>query len=204
MTFETKNERNDETTDVWETLLARRLADDLDAFLETASDETFLFAEETNAPRRVKRNGKTPRFKKLATVAASLTVLCGVASTKLFYVASPTANVVETPPENDETSLLAWGVETLGESEWPRRLETRLISADVFGIYAASETESEAAKEASAERFAVAEVKAGGSQSGAAETESSEWLSLETLSDVAEMEPLKYEPFIQAVAASLR
>ncbi len=52
MTFETKNERNDETTDVWETLLARRLADDLDAFLETASDETFLFAEETNASRR--------------------------------------------------------------------------------------------------------------------------------------------------------
>lgn len=201
MTLERINERNDETSDGWEALLTRRLTDDLDAFLENASDETFLFAEETASPRRASRNVKRPLFKALATVAASSTILVGVAAAVRFYVASPTkSDVVETTLKNDETSLLAWSVATLSDAEWSRYIETRLTNADVFGLYAATETEA-----ASTERLGVADKKeADVEENAATESESSEWLSVKSLNDVARLEPLKYEPFLQAVAASFQ
>lgn len=201
MTLERINERNDETSDGWEALLTRRLTDDLDAFLENASDETFLFAEETASPRRASRNVKRPLFKALATVAASSAILVGVASAVRLYVASPTkSDVVETTLKNDEASLLAWSVATLSDAEWSRHIETRLTNADVFGLYAATETEA-----ASTERLGVADKKeADVKENDATESESSEWLSVKSLSDVARLEPLKYEPFLQAVAASFQ
>ncbi|MBR2005974.1 MAG: hypothetical protein IJ991_17560 [Thermoguttaceae bacterium] len=203
MTLETKNERNDETTDVWEALLTRRLADDLDAFLETASDETFLRVDETHLPRRQKRNVKRLRFKTLATVAASLAALVGVAATVRFYVAAPKPNVVETARKNGETSLLAWSVAIWDEAKWARLFENDFVNVDVLGLYASSEAENEAPEEASPELSAVAGGNAPTEES-AAESESSEWFSVETLSDVATSEPLKYEPFLQVVVASLR
>ena len=203
MTLETKNERNAETTDAWEQLLARRLADDLDAFLETASDETFLFGDETNAPRRVKRIVNALRFKTLATLCASLALLVGVAATARFYVAAPTENVVEPPLRNDEASLLAWSVSTLSDAGWSRDIEKRWANVAVFGDAASSEAEN--AEIESPERLAVADDgKTEVEGNDAPEPEANEWLSVETLNDVAMLEPLKYEPFLQAVAASVR
>ena len=203
MTFEMKNERNDETPDVWEALLTRRLADDLDAFLETASDETFFSAVETDLSRRARRNAKRLRFKTLATVAASLAVLVGVAATARFYVASPKANVVETASKDDETSLLAWSVATWNETEWTRRIETNLVNVDVLRLCAPSDAESESTEEPTPELAAIVDENAP-TKENATESASNEWFSVEKLSDVATSEPLKYEPFLQVVVASLR
>jgi hypothetical protein len=44
---------------------------------------------------------------------------------------------------------------------------------------------------------------ADGEEIETAENDSNEWFSVEKLTDVAVLEPLKYEPFLQAVAATL-
>ncbi len=203
MTFETKNKRNNETPDAWEARLTRRLADDLDAFLENADDETFLFAEETSASLLRTRRVKTRRFRTLATAAASLALFGCVAATARFYVATTPENAVKSTEANAETSLLAWSVATWDEAEWTRPLETRLANADVFGLYASAETKSESAEKASSELGAEVEDNAL-AEENVTESDSSEWLSVESLSDVATLEPLKYEPFLQAVVATLR
>lgn len=209
MARETKNKRNGAAADVGETLLTRRLADDLDAFLENADDETFLLTDEPNASSRRGRSVKSPRFKALAAIAASTALLCGVASTLRVYNASPVKeNFVETQRPSDEPSLVAWSVENWGDSEWARHVETQWTRADVFGFYAASSAEVANAEaneaEEAAERFAEVEKETVGQGSDAAEIESNDWFSVETLSGVAAREPLKYEPFLQVVVATLQ
>ena len=192
MALETKKDRNGETSDVWETFLTRRLADDLDAFLEETNDETFFFADETTSTRRTKEVGKRLFYKTLATVAASAAFLCVAVSTSRLYIASSQSeNGVESRIIDDEPSLLAWSVENLSEAPWARRLEATLTSADVWGLYAASTKETETTRTAADE------------ESDATEVEASEGVNVETLSRVAASEPLKYEPFLQAIAASL-
>ena len=197
MTFETKKERNGEAPDVWETTLTRRLADELDAFLEDSDDATFLFAEPTTAKPSIRRSGKRPRFKTLATVAAALALLVAVASTTRFYIASPkNENDVSVRAITAEPSLIAWSVESLSEAEWARRVETKLASADVFELYAALSAGNEGDEaRPDAEENALAEETS--------EVDSSEWFSVETLTDVATWEPLKYEPILQVVASLL-
>lgn len=200
MALEAKKERDDERAALWETALTRRLADDLDAFLEKSDDATFLFAAETIASRRESRSGKRPRFKALATVAASLALFLGVAAAVRFYTASPeTKGVAETRQTSDEQSLIAWSVESLSETEWARRVETRWASADVFELYSSLGTEDETAEETRL----VAEKNERDEAEGTVETASNEWFSVEKLADVAALEPLKYEPFLQTIAATL-
>ena len=204
MTRETEKKRNGETTDVWEAALTRRLADDLDAFLASADDETFLFVDETPATRRISRSDKRLRLNALATVAASLAILVGVAATTRVYIASPQTKIGDKASQsNDEPSLIAWSVESFNRADWARRVETKLTNSDVFGLGVSLETES--TKEG-AETAALAVVaEAGGSaEDGATEAVSNEWFSVGKFADVAALEPLKYEPFLQAVAASLR
>ena len=199
MRLEAKEKRKGEAN-AWETALARRLAEDLDAFLEEADAETFFFADETLAARRLGRIDKRRRFKTLATVAASFALLLGGATAIRFYFASPqTEKIVQTRPTGDEPSLIAWSVESLSETEWARRVEAKLASADVFELYASSWKENETAKETG---LAVA-ANESGEENEASEVESNEWFSVEKLADVAALEPLKYEPFLQAVVAAL-
>ena len=199
MKLEAKEKRKGETN-AWETALTRRLADDLDAFLEETDAETFFFADETPASRRTGRVDKRRRFKTLATVAASFAFFLGGAAAIRFYVAEPqTEKIVQTRPTDDDLSLIAWSVESLSETEWARRVEARLASADVFELYASSGAGSETAKETSL----AAETNESGEENESTEAESNEWFSVEKLADVAALEPLKYEPFLQAVVATL-
>ncbi|MBR4976217.1 MAG: hypothetical protein IKY61_04115, partial [Thermoguttaceae bacterium] len=95
-----------------------------------------------------------------------------------------------------EPSLIAWSVESLSEAEWARRVETKLASADVFELYAALSAGNEGDEtRPDAEENALAEETS--------EVDSSEWFSVETLTDVATWEPLKYEPLLQVVASLL-
>lgn len=201
MAFETKKDRSGDENDVWEALLTRRLANELDAFLEETDDETFLFAEETNAARRTNEtSGKRPRFKTLATVAASAAILCGAASTVRVYLTSPQReNVAELRQVDDEPSLLAWSVENLSEAQWTRHVEAKWESADFFELDADLGTDDKASEEA---RFDGRE-NAFAEESETAEDDTNEWFNVEKLADVASWRPLKYEPFLQAVAASL-
>ena len=198
MTLETKKDRNAETPDVWETLLTRRLSDDLDAFLEESADETFLFDDEGNAPSRTKRIGKSLRFKALATIAASAFLVVGVATTRLYVESPKPEEVAKSCQVGDEPSLLAWSVENLSETPWARQIETKLATANVFGLYAAPSEEPES------ERLAGIETNTSVEESETAESEANAWFSAETLSDVAAARPLKYEPFLQAVVATLQ
>ncbi len=193
MAFETKKDRSGDGNDVWEALLTRRLANELDAFLEKTDDETFLFVDETNSPRRINERGQRSRFKTWATVAASAVVFCCVASTARFYLAPlKTENIVAPRSFADETSLFAWSVENLSETSWARHVETKWANADFFELASATEKEEP-------ERLEDVDVEA-----DAAESAPNSWFNAETLIGVAESEPLKYEPFLQIVAASLR
>lgn len=200
MTLETKKSQNDKASDVWETILERRLTGELDAFLEESDDATFLFADRPIASRRIGRIDKRPRFNMLATIAAGFALLVVGAATARFYIVSPLGeNNARTRQANDETSLIAWSVENLSETEWARQVENRWASADVFELYASLETEAEAAEEAC---FAVGE-NGNDKEGKTSETVLNEWFSAEKLADVAARGPLKYEPFLQAVAALL-
>lgn len=199
MALETNKERNREnreTGDDWETILTRRLTDDLDAFLATATDETLFEAEPTIFIPRANRL----RFKRLATVAAALTLLGVVAGTTKFYVASPINDAgVELPlKDDDKTSLLAWSVENFSETEWKRHVETSLVDAEFFRRCAAPGAEVATQGEERPTSWNDVE------KCETSESELDEWFSVKALSDVAMMEPLKYEPFLQAVAATLR
>lgn len=201
MALETKKERTDEATDVWETMLTRRLTDELDAFLRETDAETFLFDDETNAPRRIGQGGKRPRCKTLATVAASLAILAGGAAAVCVYLARPTSeNGAEFRQIEDEPSLLAWGVESWNETPWARNVEEKLAFADVFGASSSSKSEDAATQELTRsgdEKNAIAE------ESSKSALESNEWFNAEGIADVAQVELLKYEPFVQAIVASL-
>ncbi|MBQ2791268.1 MAG: hypothetical protein IJE97_16655 [Thermoguttaceae bacterium] len=223
MTFEIKRRRienlNVETTEFAEAALARRLAENLDAFLESADDETLTLIDETNAPRRKERRINRLFYKTLAlaTATASLAAL-GVASTFLTVgdALSPkkenaeensTANILGRQRENDETSLIAWSVENIEESEWARRWGTQLANADVLGLYASDVERCEECEEvesSTAERRDVVNKDWDDEESVAAEHEAREWVSVIGLEGAVSFEPLKYEPLFQAVAASLQ
>ena len=123
MTLETKKERACEATDVWESMLTRRLTDELDAFLGETDAEIFLFGDETTASRRIEQNDKRPRYKALAAVAASLAFLVGLASTARVYLARPTSESgAEFRQVDAEPSLLAWSGESWSETSWARNV----------------------------------------------------------------------------------
>lgn len=205
MTLETKKVRKVEGTDAWETALARRLADDLDAFLATASDETFLFAEETSVPRRLKRRVNRRSFKRLATVAAAVSVLAVVATAASVYNASLRKNeTVESSHKNDETSLLAWSVENWGEAELSRHVETHWTKVDFFGLRVSLPEEGGAPRNASPEPLGVVDENVLVEEDKTEKTEAFQLLGVKKLEDVAALEPLKYEPFLQVVVASLQ
>lgn len=203
MTLETKKERACEATDVWETMLTRRLTDELDAFLGETDAEIFLFGDETTAPRRIEQNDKRPRYKALAAVAASLAFLVVLAATARVYLARPTSESgAEFRQVDAEPSLLAWSVESWNETPWARSVEEKLAFVDVFGAGSSSAPEDAATQEttrsgAGGEENAIAE------ESSKSALESSEWFGVEEIADVAQVELLKYEPFVQAVVASL-
>jgi hypothetical protein len=125
----------------------------------------------------------------LATIAASAFLVVGVATTRLYVESPKPEEVAKSCQVGDEPSLLAWSVENLSETPWARQIETKLATANVFGLYAAPSEEPES------ERLAEIET---------AESEANAWFGAETLSDVAAARPLKYEPFLQAVVATLQ
>ncbi|MBR4833161.1 MAG: hypothetical protein IKU86_02355 [Thermoguttaceae bacterium] len=134
MTFETKKTLKIETTEDWDVFLERRLAADLDAFLESVDDETFAFDAE-ELPRSDRRfDGNRRFFKRLSVVAASLAALCVVVAALSDYATSlknktnKTSKIARIVSESvdDEKSLVAWGVEN-----WDAFDEAKFVGVSV-------------------------------------------------------------------------
>lgn len=217
MTLATKKSLKRETNDDWNAFLERRLAADLDAFLESADDETWtLFDDESPRIRRDERC-KRRIFKRLSVVAASL-AFCVVGATTALYVgptsnneseiatknaekngAAGSANVAASEP-GGEASLVAWGVENWGafeKAEIASAAISKLASVEALIVW----NEKEARSPDGASVASAAEDGRNDREKSDEATEAAEkWRDALALDDDS-LAPLKYEPILFFVTA---
>ncbi len=191
-TFKSNKSLKSENTDAWDAFLERRLAADLDAFLEGTDEETFVWSGDKPSTLGKRASDKRRFYRRLsAVVAASIALVAGVAlfssyTTSQKNAAKEAAQIASGAAENvgDNASLVAWGVENWNVFD-ERPLANASIARFANGEFLKSWNESEAAGVESEE-------------SENAESAEASWRDALSL-DENSFAPWKYEPVLHLV-----